>query len=61
MDEHIIEVLAWQAFAMLLIWVPFALTAFVVEHWSHPTARRWRATLVHPLRAREQRPLAFGH
>ena len=36
------EVLAWQGFAILFAWVPFALTAFVVDHWHRPVVRRHR-------------------
>ncbi len=54
MDKTVQLALVWQAFALLLIWVPFALTAFVVEHWQHPLARRWRAHYLHPLRWRRE-------
>lgn len=56
------EVLAWQGFAILLVWVPFAVTAFVVEHWNDPVARRWRQRFTSALRPRprEHRQLAWG-
>ena len=43
-----------QAAAHVLIlmfyWVPFALAAYLVEHWNTERAQHWRQHLVHPIR-----------
>jgi hypothetical protein len=42
---------------LMFYWVPFALTAYVVEHWNEESAQRWSQHLVHPIRyMREIRP-----
>jgi hypothetical protein len=42
-------------FLFMFYWVPFALGAYVLEHWSDPL---WRAHLSHPIRyMREFRPM----
>lgn len=51
----------WQAAAFMLMfmfyWVPFALVAYLTEHWSEESAQSWRRNLVHPIRhMREIRP-----
>lgn len=51
----------WQAAAFLLMfmfyWVPFALVAYLTEHWNEESAQSWRRHLVHPIRyMREIRP-----
>lgn len=48
---------AVNVLALLFYWVPFALGAYLVEHWNEEGAQRWRKHLVHPFRSmRELRP-----
>jgi hypothetical protein len=61
MSDVIIRSLAWQSMVIFFIWAPFALAAFVIEHWHHPIAQRWRASVAHPLRARQRHEVAWGH
>ena len=42
---------------LMFYWVPFALGAWLVEHWNDEGARRQRQQLVHPIRyMRQNRP-----
>ncbi len=42
---------------LMFYWVPFALAAYVSEHWNEERAKRWRQQLIHPIRhMREIRP-----
>lgn len=34
----------------MFYWVPFALTAYLVEHWNEEGAQRWHRHLAHPIR-----------
>jgi type IV secretory pathway TrbD component len=45
---------------LMFYWVPFALTAYVVEHWSTERAQSWRQQLVHPIRYRREHRPAHG-
>jgi hypothetical protein len=48
---------AVQVLLLMFYWVPFALTAYLVEHWSTESAQRSRQHLIHPIRyMRELRP-----
>jgi hypothetical protein len=55
---------AMHVLALMFYWVPFALGAYLMEHWNTEHAQRWRAHLAHPIRhMRELRPAhtAAGH
>ena len=48
---------AANVLVLMFYWVPFALGAYLVEHWKEERAQRWRQHLVHPIRTmREIRP-----
>jgi hypothetical protein len=45
---------------LLFYWVPFALTAYLVEHWRTESAQLWRKHLAHPLRYRRELRSSHG-
>lgn len=53
--------LAWHALFMALVWVPFALTALVVEAWPTEDGQRIRKTLTHPFKAVHAYRIAHAH
>lgn len=51
MNVLVVEHLVLEMVVCFFIWVPFALSALVVEEWGAPLARRWRSNVAHPVRA----------
>ena len=56
-----IQHLAWHAFAMAFLWVPFAAAAGIVDGWSSDNGRVLRAKLAHPMLAMRDWRFAHGH
>lgn len=51
-----VESMPIHAVAIMFVWVPFALAAFVVDHWAEEPVLRWRQRLAQPAQRQQTAP-----
>ena len=51
MNDAGLHALVWHGVWLALVWVPFAVSAGIVDHWDSADMTRWRANVTHPFRA----------